>query len=891
MIDRSLTPHGPRRPYRLWSGNPWRGRLFLPFALILFAGSAGYSQVPTPADPETATTKADPADAPPETSPRQVDPGTPSPDGPAPSGDPATTQSAEAEPGSASDKTAPKHESKTSSSSDSLLVPPTPTPEPAAAQSDGGSGGGVAVLVVLALVFIGVLSSRRSKGRTKSGTSRRRTTTATPPASRTTPMSSQQYVTSLKAVAVWQPPGTSPTVAGHIVPNGMIYLGKASSYQSDGGGCVVDPSLPVRTPSATNPGEKLGYWPSYSNITPVCRGTYLRWLSTGKCDPETDVGYVFLYFYGLERRLLADHPPQAEVDILIAEVVRLRGIYSGNGSFDGYSRRLIEAVQTARAIEGPVSASSFAPDLSRPAGPMPLPVKVAIARKIVADEPLNFELAVAGLMGLSWDVAPRNTLVMDRTRDVFLRHLRVRFDQAFPSGFKLRNRKDSRLQFDYRPASAGLRLNPAAAAALEGLPDPSTLTWTKLINLAADVSGELEPYAKMLAYHPERAESLAALAVCPPDLVAVTATQSQAWLAGLSSPIALTSFADAARHAIGATDTKWTLRHHRLIAETLAKLGRGLEPDPADGTERFEDATEIVVITGAGCIGPKSPDFGIAAAATVLVAAVARTAGAGATFVEQAWLAQIRSRLTLTPGEWLRLNARLLWLRRSSAGVAKAKRLLAGATAEQRETVAWSAAIAAASGGIVGKPEVAILEAIYDKLEVPRRTLYTTIHTSVAALAVPAVEPVTVSAEASPAVHSIPRPPQPAKAGLDEERLQRVRTETERVSSVLADIFAEEDDTLPVRPAVEADPAEPFAGLDKTHAAFLKVLSTKPSWPRDAFESAAREAGLMPDGALEVINEWAFEQFDEPLIEDDEPLVLNLSLLTRMTTRVDAHAA
>jgi hypothetical protein len=44
----------------------------------------------------------------------------------------------------------------------------------------------------------------------------------------------------------------------------------------------------------------------------------------------------------------------------------------------------------------------------------------------------------------------------------------------------------------------------------------------------------------------------------------------------------------------------------------------------------------------------------------------------------------------------------------------------------------------------------------------------------------------------------------------------------------------------------------------------------------------------MPDGALEAINEWAFEQFDEPLIEDDEPLTLNVSLLSRMTGRADA---
>jgi len=745
------------------------------------------------------------------------------------------------------------------------------------------------VIVVLALIFIGVMSSRKSKGRRRSAAvPKRAPIPAAAVRGRAAPTSTPQRFSSSKPVAAWQPPGTSPTVAGHVVPDGMIYLGKAAPYQSEGSGCVVDPSLAVTAPSAGNAGDKLGYWPSYANISPMCRGAYLRWLSSGKRDPETDIGYVFLYFYGLERRLLADRPPPGEVELIIAEVVRLRGIYSANGSFDGYSRRFVEAVETARAIADPASARPFTPDLSLPAGPMSLPLKVAIARKVVADEPLVFELAVAGLLGLPWDVAPRNTLVMDRTRAAFLRGLRSRFDKAFPLGFKLRNRKDSRLQLDYRPASAGLRVNLGAAAALERLPDPATLTWTKLVDLAAEVSVELEPYARMLAYHPERADSLAALAVCPPDLVADTAVKAQAWLGGLSNPIAVTSFADVARHAIGAADTKWTLRHHRLVAETLAKVGRGLEPDPADGAERLEDATEVLVIADAGCIAPNSPGFGVAAAAAVLVAAVARARGIGAAAVEQAWLAQIQSRLNLTAGEMLRLGARLMWLRKSNAGVAKAKRLLAGANAEQRETVAWSAAIAAAAGGVVGKPEVAALETIYDKLEVPRRNLYTTIHSTVAASAVPAVEPITVAAEATPAVHSIPRPPQTTKAGLDEERLQRVRTETERVSSVLADIFAEEDEGAPVQLADEVDPAQPFPGLDNAHAAFLKVLSTKPSWTRAAFEATARDADLMPDGALEAINEWAFERFDEPLIDNDEPLTLNVPLLGRMTARADA---
>lgn len=748
---------------------------------------------------------------------------------------------------------------------------------------------GIAIILVLFLL-VGFLSAGRSKRRRAAAGKSMRTAKATAPpriSIATTIHRQNPMPSSMKPVFSWQPPGRSPVVLGHTILDGMVYIGQTTPYQSDGNGCVIDPSLPVSAPTQGSGVDKLGYWPSYKGISAASRGIYLDWLSSGKSTPDIDIGYVFLYFYGLERRLLIDRPPPDEEALLIDEVARLRSIYSGNGSFDGYSRRLIETIETARAIRDPASALPFKPDLSLPVGNMSLPLKIAIARKVIADEPLGFELAAAGLLGLPWDVAQRNTLVVDRTRSIFLRTLRARFEKTFPAGFRLRNRKDSNLRLDYHPASAGLRVD-LGAATLEHLPDPATLTWTKLVGLANQVSSELEPYAKVLAYHPERANSLAAIPVCPADLASSTAIEARTWLDGLSPPIATVPFKELARHAIGATAVKWTLRHHRLIAEALSNMGRGMEPDPADGSERLEDATEVLIISDPTCLTLKSPAFGIAAAAAVLVAGMARAHDGAADTIEETWLDLIQRRLNLPSGESLRLRARLHWLRRSSAGLAKAKQMLTGATAADRETAAWSAAVAAAAGGMVDKAQIALLEAIYDKLEVPRRSLYTTIHSVAAMSAIPASEPVTVMADAPDAAHPIPRPPQITKPGLDEDRLQQVRQETERVSSVLADIFLEEQEAAPSQPANEAAASDPLPGLDAAHAALVTALMTNPSWARVDFEAAARAAGLMPDGSLEAINEWAFDHFDEPFIEDTEPMIVNVSLLGPMLERANA---
>ena len=78
----------------------------------------------------------------------------------------------------------------------------------------------------------------------------------------------------------------------------------------------------------------MSYWPSYSDIDPGCRATYLEWLANGRRDPDIDIGYVFLFFYGLERRVFFDaqhsSTARSEIPKLLNEVEELlRGIQRG----------------------------------------------------------------------------------------------------------------------------------------------------------------------------------------------------------------------------------------------------------------------------------------------------------------------------------------------------------------------------------------------------------------------------------------------------------------------------------------------------------------------------------------------------------------------------------
>ena len=51
-------------------------------------------------------------------------------------------------------------------------------------------------------------------------------------------------------------------------------------------------------------------------------------------------------------------------------------------------------------------------------------------------------------------------------------------------------------------------------------------------------------------------------------------------------------------------------------------------------------------------------------------------------------------------------------------------------------------------------------------------------------------------------------------------------------------------------------------------------MGARDRWERSELEELAEEHGLLLDGALEAINELAFDHFDAPCIEEDGDLYL-----------------
>src|SRR4028119_2339367 len=144
----------------------------------------------------------------------------------------------------------------------------------------------------------------------------------------------------------WVPASQTATLGSRAI-GGMVYLGQKMSAVSEWAGvepALIDPRQPVSWGDPDRAGQLLAASPSYSRIEPASRAAFAEWLIRGRSDPGACGGYVWLYVDGIERRVLVgakqSDRAREEVDGLLAEVERRRGIYSGSRSFQGYAASL-----------------------------------------------------------------------------------------------------------------------------------------------------------------------------------------------------------------------------------------------------------------------------------------------------------------------------------------------------------------------------------------------------------------------------------------------------------------------------------------------------------------------------------------------------------------------
>ncbi len=692
-----------------------------------------------------------------------------------------------------------------------------------------------------------------------------------------------------KDEARWIPAGRPVTVHGFEILDGMVYVGRFLNASPNVGHtsgtpapCLIDPSLKVAS-GEPRMDVDMDFWPSYSQSTKEKRLTYLHWLASGKKDTGYPIGCAFLYYYGLERRLLVDDPSSEEEAVLIAEVRRLRELHRSHHSFRGYSSGLLDIMEARRLLGIPGALDAWVPEPAAVERDISLALRIKLGLMALDGRRLDFEHAMAAMLGIgpTYGGVRLTGGAASRVRVELVELVRHRFKARFPTGFKLRDRKDSDLRPYYHPASQHLLIQ----IKLEGvgrLPDPATLTWTKLTELCETASSDLAPYARLVGKGRDRASSVRAALALPPELGESEGVRLfKAWLDALPHPIAEVPVAELARRCFGEGQDTIGLSQMREMSAMLGRVGYEMEPDRDRGGGK--PGAIVALFPAVGVADASTTSSQAFQTASLILSAIGPAAskedGMG-------FASALAAHLGLDPHETMRLTARQRVLPDKLLPPVRLKTIMNAVVPERRPTLGALAATVAAISGETDHGMIVALERLWTALGLERRDLYTALHQGAASAMAPATEPVVVEeTKARGRGHRIP--PRPSKSVppsgivIDMARVGAILQDTRQVDAMLAHVYEEETAEAPPLAATAsmAGREARFPGLGAEHADLLEALIARPEWSRAEFEAQAETLGLMPDGALEAINEWGYDTFDEELIENGDPLTVNVALL------------
>ena len=446
---------------------------------------------------------------------------------------------------------------------------------------------------------------------------------------------------------------------------------------------------------------------------------------------------------------------------------------------------------------------------------------------------------------MSWALASSESYLRtpaQRCPEQFERLFAIRYRERFGEGLRLPT-DGPPIELEYRTASYGL---PDLSESTD-LPNPaeSATVVEALRELALSCCSELDPYSRWIGRNPESEGSFKAAALLPACLLKDVESSELAAIKELLSrasageqPWAFE--ADELIELWSPGAEKLPKKDAVALVQLVEKLDYGLEPDPRfGGPSPTPGSIAVLFPSREGDPRSPSPAYGAASLVLHLLAAVAAADGSVSPQEEEHLERHMEDVAGLFEGERERLRAHTQWLIRSQPKFAGLKKKLEPLDADQRGALAGRVVVLAASDGDIAPEEVKVLGKVFKLLGLDPESVYSELH-AVSAGPGAATDPgpvVVRPGTPAPPGHPIPR----EKRGLDRAAVEAKIEETAQVSSLLANIF-EEEEPVSVAPAKPAADAANGAGLDPAHLEFARELSSKESWSRIEVEDSRRPA-------------------------------------------------
>ena len=692
----------------------------------------------------------------------------------------------------------------------------------------------------------------------------------------------------------WISPGESITVGGYDISSGLIYVCDGEPEPDEAS--AINTRLSIGPP-ASGDQARLGYYSQYRFISPSQRGAYLEWLAAGRGDKDAasrDLGYVFLFFYGVERRLLVDGAEDQEA---IAELVRLLHHYGRGRSLQSYVCQLIHFWGWKQGPDYYAKLRDWMDTL-----PVSLlgadEMAIALASLHNAGTPLSATLA--------YDLASRQanarrSVIIKRVNEEFRALFAKRYGEEFPGGMPLRCAK-AEAELEYRPASPTLlqvRYRQGSTFAVK-VPDVlgTQSQFKPLVTIWDSCVEDLARYSRAKAKNGAATDFKAYVAL-PEQLRRQTPHPlADHWETVLGNArrengCLIIEAGEAAEIIEISKRTKMTLGQSRELAQAIESLGYGVEPDSRQTNLGYAWDQEIGVFRPKA--GPLKASSPTGLGAKSLLELCVFIAGADGNVSDEELAVSrnfIQNQLALTPEDNERLDViQQVFISDPSTAKGSLNRIARRVPMEQREKIAQLLVTLAAADNVVTKDELRALEQVFKTFELSREKLDQFLR---------AIRPEFGEVTVEHAGERVPGEPIPAADfRLDMSRVATITRETTEVIAILSSVMAEAEDDqrlqtsaakLSATPGSEPELAEAPPALAEKGPAWLTELRAeyqpvlqklieRASWSRCDFDSLVKSFRLMPLDAQDAINEWSDEHLGDFLLEGEDPVQINRRLL------------
>jgi hypothetical protein len=638
---------------------------------------------------------------------------------------------------------------------------------------------------------------------------------------------------------------------------GLVYVGSIHSPYHKEQPSLLNPDLTI---DKSIPVDSLGYWPNYTTIHPNQRHQYLVWLSTGR-GWTVESGNVFMFLYGLERYVLCDglldnsddrHKNLSDIEV---ELHRLRQLFVDNKSFTQYTDQLLDVIYIKYKPHSINSRKSAFP--GRPA----LAAQYAISQ-MASDgisEPLDSDWALQWL--LSSGTISRTKMV--RQHYSVLRALfKAVYDSNLYSGVIVPS-CNTKLIINIKTSSNGLDKSSLIPVP-EGWCDPTVLK-SPLKKLTL-ISESVMPAFRALARSIERKDIAGIISSWPPGVPTDSIPKLKEVIASVSNYLDSNLLIEV--NSLGTLlgmpiEPNISKTQAKKLASTIQSCGFSMVPDPLLMPFKLNGSDQICAYKGL-----RLSKLSSKAQLLIIYIRIGVVLASEKTSSISVDIESLKSILYSKSDNLEKqfLGTYLAWCLNQPTNVIGIKKQIANLLDKQRANLAKGLIELVMSNTESTTDYLIQLDKLFISLGLDNGLIS---------------EFIRDKAKKDKALKALLQSKQPINKAsleqpfvLDEKILKMHADSTNEIQSVLQEIFSEEPvqvESLLFETKLEHpnDNDTTWHGglLDHSHEELATWLVTKSHWPMTDINDKCQNLGLLPDGALEQINNVAFDVLGDGLLE------------------------